>query len=97
MSTAPMAPDYRLTAGRFFDDFHSITLSNAVEHVAVWCEKDVSHREVAAILKREGFTRQGYAGAGAGRTPRFTRLRATRQQLDAAHPDRHLPKATKHG
>lgn len=96
-SPTPEAPDYWFTGGRFFDDFEAISLVQAVRYLRDRLEPDVSHREVAAILKREGFSRQGYAGAGVDRTPRFARLRATRQQLDAAHPDRHLPKAAKHG
>lgn len=95
-SPAPEAPDYWLTGGRFFDDIEAITLVQAVKHLRDRCMPDVSHREVAAILKREGFARQGYAGSGAQRTPRFTRMRATRQQLDAAHPNRHLPKGNPH-
>lgn len=41
--------------------------------------------------------RTGHVGSGPDRTPVYTRLRANREQLDAAHPDRHLPKAAKHG
>lgn len=69
----------------------SITLADAAAAIATTGQL-LDWREVARILKRQGFARTGHVGSGPDRTPVYTRLRATRQQLDAAHPDRHLPK-----
>lgn len=74
----------------------SITLAEAAAAIASSGQL-ISLREVAKILKRQGFVRTGHVGSGPDRTPVFTRLRATRQQLDAAHPNRHLPKGQQHG
>lgn len=82
--------------GYIFTGTGSITLADAAAAIATTGQL-LDWREVARILKRQGFTRTGHVGSGTDRTPVFTRLRATRAQLDAAHPDRHLPKAEKHG
>jgi xanthine/CO dehydrogenase XdhC/CoxF family maturation factor len=82
--------------GYIFTGTGSISLADAAAAIATTGQQ-LDWREVARILKRQGFARTGHVGSGLDRTPVYTRLRATRQQLDAAHPDRHLPKAAKHG
>lgn len=82
--------------GYIFTGTGSITLADAAAAIATTGQL-LDWREVARILKRQGFTRTGHVGSGPDRTPVYTRLRATRQQLDAAHPNRHRPKAAKHG
>lgn len=76
--------------GQIFTGTSSITLADAAAAIATTGQL-LDWREVARILKRQGFVRTGHVGSGPDRTPVYTRLRATRQQLDAAHPDRHLP------
>lgn len=82
--------------GFIFTGTGSITLADAAAAIAS-TGQPFDWREVASILKRQGFTRTGHVGYGTERVPVYTRLRATRQQLDAAHPKRHLPKGEKHG
>lgn len=82
--------------GYTFTGTGSITLADAVAAIATTGQL-LDWREVARILKRQGFARTGHVGSGPDRTPVFTRLRATRQQLDAAHPDRHLPEGNLNG
>jgi hypothetical protein len=82
--------------GYIFTGIGSITLAEAAAAIATTGQL-LDWREVARILKRQGFARTGHVGSGPDRTPVYTRLRANREQLDAAHPDRHLPKAGKHG
>lgn len=82
--------------GYLFTGTGSITLADAVAAIATTGQL-LDWREVASILKRQGFSRTGHVGSGPDRTPVFTRLRATRQQLDAAHPDRYLPKGNLNG
>jgi predicted RNA binding protein YcfA (HicA-like mRNA interferase family) len=81
--------------GFIFTGTGSITLVDAAAAIAS-TGLLLDWREVARILKRQGFTRTGHVGSGTERVPVYTRLRATRQQLDAAHPNRHLPKGTSH-
>lgn len=73
----------------------SITLADAALAMAA-AGIAMSYSEIARLLKREGFVRTGHVGSGPDRSPLFTRMRATRQQLDAAHPNRHLPKGNPH-
>lgn len=77
--------------GFIFTGTGSITLADAAAAIASTGQL-LDWREVARILKRQGFVRTGHVGSGLDRVPVYTRTRATRQQLDAAHPNRHLPK-----
>lgn len=78
-------------SGYIFTGTGSITLADAAAAIAITGQL-LDWREVARILKRQGFARTGHVGSGPDRTPVYTRLRATRQQLDATHPNRHLAK-----
>lgn len=82
--------------GYTFTGTGSITLADAAAAIATTGQL-LDWREVARILKRQGFARTGHVGSGPNRTPVYTRVRATRQQLDVVHPDRHLPKGNLSG
>lgn len=81
--------------GYIFTGTGSITLADAAAAIATTGQL-LDWREVARILKRQGFARTGHVGSGPDRTPVYTRQRASRQQLDATHPDRYLPKGDHH-